>query len=408
MEFEVEHYHTGELIEHNVLLKQLTREAGVTRNEWHRLIGERAKSEKRSIGQPTKLSEIFSGKRDLPLRDIVFAFEELKLGARETEHYICEYMKAYLPKSTRKFVKPTKWNSSNDKLKLQISVLQDQISHLRQRQTFISHFDINNPLHPLSKNKLDLTPLFPIDPTEIDSRHEIHDWIDKSRIESQKYHFETIKRWLNVPSELEQLKDDPKLRSLVLYCIERDITQKLEYLLDESVSSLGSQTPEGIWSWTRHQPALIPTDLFVARLFNRWKEKFPDEYHFWENRYLEYQENHYLEDNEVPEGYLGFAYHLPGIFEQIKKRAPNLYHFFCPIQDSLFIDYSQLESRSFYLHREYLSVMNPNRVSFDEFLASLWPSYADSNRPITDINDVILKSLDDKGTTVFHYSVTTE
>lgn len=408
MEFKVEHFYTGELIEHNVLLKQLMTEAGITRNEWHGRISERARSEKRNIGQPTRLSEIFSGTRNMPLRDIVFAFEELKLGARETEHYICEYMKAYLPQSTRKFVKPTKWNSGNERLKLRISVLQEQISDLRQRQSFISHFDINNPLHPLSQNKLELDNRFPIDPTNFDNSQEIHDWIDKSRIESQKYHFEIIKRWQNIPSELEQLKDSPKLMSMFLYCIERDITQKIEYLLDDCVSSLGSPTPEGMWSWTRYQPDLIPTDLFVARLFNRWKEEFPDEYHFWENRSLEYQENHYLENNDVPEGYLGFAYHLPAIFEQMKKRAPNSYHFFCPIQDLVLIDYSQLELRAYQLHRQYISVMNPNRVSFDEFLASLWPSFADSNRPISDINDVILNSLKDEGETELHYSVTNE
>lgn len=93
---------TGMELPQHKMLKALFDRSGLKRNDWHeraqQLVG-------RSLGSPTKLSDIFNGKsRSLPMRDIVPYIQALGMRKSETDYYIAEFFKAYCDENLHQYV----------------------------------------------------------------------------------------------------------------------------------------------------------------------------------------------------------------------------------------------------------------------------------------------------------------
>ena len=87
-------YSTGCEVTQGEMLRTLMHRAGIGRNEWHR---EAEKRTSRNWESKSRISDMFSGKRPIPLRDIIPMIDSLQLSSEETDHYCCEFFRANVP-----------------------------------------------------------------------------------------------------------------------------------------------------------------------------------------------------------------------------------------------------------------------------------------------------------------------
>jgi hypothetical protein len=116
---------TGQSLEQNKMLKLLFDRSRLKRNDWHKAAELLAG---RSLGSPTKLSDIFKGKdRSLPMRDITPYIQALRLNKSNTDYYISEFFKAYCDENLHQFI--TKKNGGKESviLNLRILLLEEQL-----------------------------------------------------------------------------------------------------------------------------------------------------------------------------------------------------------------------------------------------------------------------------------------
>lgn len=92
---------TKEYVTAGTLLKRLMMRAGIGRNEWHALC---QSGITRSLGAPTKLSDVFADRRQLPLRDLHPLIKSLNLPLDRQDYYTAELLKSYLGPDLASFI----------------------------------------------------------------------------------------------------------------------------------------------------------------------------------------------------------------------------------------------------------------------------------------------------------------
>jgi hypothetical protein len=170
--------HTGVEMEQNRMLKLLLVRSQLKRNEWHekaqQLVG-------RSLGSPTKLSDIFNGQfRSLPMRDIVPYIQALGMRKSETDYYIAEFFKANCDENLHQYVQSRSKSQQillleqklrikdfeNARLAREIQFLSTQQKHTdaRLRNKLGSNSDVSDqisvPSNLTCKNEIDSGPLY--------------------------------------------------------------------------------------------------------------------------------------------------------------------------------------------------------------------------------------------------------
>ncbi|MDP5133564.1 MAG: hypothetical protein NWQ54_21995 [Paraglaciecola sp.] len=138
---------TQEYVTAGSLLKRLMMRAGIGRNEWHSLC---QSGITRSLGAPTKLSDVFADRRQLPLRDLSPLIKSLELPLDLQNYYIAELLKSYLESDLASFISIP---ASSDIL----NVFREKIEQLRldlayaQKAIFEHKRDIKKPINVSEK-----------------------------------------------------------------------------------------------------------------------------------------------------------------------------------------------------------------------------------------------------------------
>lgn len=125
---------TGMELPQHKMLKALFDRSGLKRNDWHeraqQLVG-------RSLGSPTKLSDIFNGKsRSLPMRDIVPYVQALGMRKSETDYYIAEFFKAYCDENLHQYVQSRSKSQQILMLEQKLKVKEFEIKRLNRQMTY--------------------------------------------------------------------------------------------------------------------------------------------------------------------------------------------------------------------------------------------------------------------------------
>lgn len=127
---------TGDLVRQGEMLKILMKRAGIGRNQWHQ------KAEGIS-GPMSRLSDMFAGRRHVPLKDVVPLIEALNLSPAETDHYCCEYFRTNIPENLERYIDPARKNNNRYRRMLQrISDLQELVSSLHVKLYFAENVNV--------------------------------------------------------------------------------------------------------------------------------------------------------------------------------------------------------------------------------------------------------------------------
>lgn len=130
---------SGLEFEQNKMLKMLLKRSNLKRNEWH------ARAERlvnRSLGSPTKLSDIFKGTRSLPMRDIVPYIQALGMKKTETDYYIGEFFKAYCDENLHQYVSSRSKHQQILALEQRLRVQNFELRLLKRHIQRITHVDM--------------------------------------------------------------------------------------------------------------------------------------------------------------------------------------------------------------------------------------------------------------------------
>lgn len=116
------------------MLKVLFERSGLKRNDWHQQAQQLVS---RSLGSPTKLSDIFNGKsRSLPMRDIVPYIQALGMRKSETDYYIAEFFKAYCDENLHQYVQSRSKSQQILMLEQKLKVKEFEIKRLYRQMTY--------------------------------------------------------------------------------------------------------------------------------------------------------------------------------------------------------------------------------------------------------------------------------
>lgn len=131
---------SGVEIEQNKMLKLLLERSGLKRNEWHAkaqaLVG-------RSLGSPTKLSDIFNGgARSLPMRDIVPYIQALGMNKEECDYYIGEFFKAYCEESFHQYIRTRSKSKEFIVLEQRLSIKDFELKMLKEKLNKLQHVEM--------------------------------------------------------------------------------------------------------------------------------------------------------------------------------------------------------------------------------------------------------------------------
>lgn len=131
--------YTGIELEQSRMLKLLFERSGLKRNEWHTkaqvLVG-------RSLGSPTKLSDIFGGTRSMPMRDIVPYIQALEMNKEETDYYIGEFFKAYCEESFHQYIRTRSKPKELMLMEQRLSVKDFELKMLKKKLHKLQHVDV--------------------------------------------------------------------------------------------------------------------------------------------------------------------------------------------------------------------------------------------------------------------------
>lgn len=129
IERKIADYLTGELIQQNKMLHILFIRSNLKINDWHK---KASNFTGRTLGSRTKLSDIFAGRRHLPIKDIVPYISTLGLKKEENDYYICEFFKVNSNEYFHQYISTNNQSDTIVKLEDTINYLNETICLFKQ------------------------------------------------------------------------------------------------------------------------------------------------------------------------------------------------------------------------------------------------------------------------------------
>ncbi|VEL97563.1 hypothetical protein ALT761_02567 [Alteromonas sp. 76-1] len=434
-------YLSGKELNQGEMLKLLMKRAGIKRNDWH------AEAEKRTgrvWESKSRISDMFSGKRPIPMRDIIPMIDALKLSPEETDHYCCEFFRANVPENLQRYISPTRRNKRLLLLNKRNADLEKQRENILIKSTFQKKvvfepriLSLKEQLSSLKREYFDLLETYKVlrrknagsnhfeefEQAYSDSVRDgiayevaVGDLDEPERFEvqamfssdaSQKLFNAERKKWSLTLHEIIKVVNDFPDRLPQMNCyLTHDADKCLEKSLNEHEHQFFVTGDEQLscWDWLSLRLRPRSQEYVLGGLFSIWKKQNPSDFEIAQNFYKKFfgdsQTSIMPKIRELKEGVDNpFSAFLREHFRFMFKSCPSLFELIRPEDFPQVIDYSKMEREVF---REYFAHLDSgleSRISFLKYYESLSP-------PLKKQNDIFHKLVPVVAT--YAFSMTTE
>lgn len=308
---------SGQQITAGELLRKLSERSGIGRNEWHEKVQSQVS---RSLGAPSKLSDVFANRRQLPLRDIVLFVDVLPLPKKTKEHYICELLRVYIDPSLRKYI-------SDARSTRVLRKLREENERLEQDLVLIVSDSLAGKSLPIADDAhVNLLPQ--IKSAERFDMQEIDD--DNSR----RMHFYICRMIGDVVRELSNNKNvSPDTQQLISYLVGDDFIERIRvfgkwFIGDDELG----------YSWIRGLPQVPNAKIIEQALLLMWSESNKASFDITIAA-IGSAEASQMTDSQKRTFYLDLERatlkpYVRDLFDTFRKECPSLWHFFEKISPS--------------------------------------------------------------------------
>jgi hypothetical protein len=342
-------FDTGEL------LGQLHKKSGLTRATWFKTASQLSNV---SLGTETILSDLKANRRKMPFNHIRPFIEALGLKKSESNYYIAELTKIYLPEKLRHLIKVTGGEHQVDVLKNRNKALESKILRLECECLYQRYGGNERTLEYLmSKSYVDSSTCLPLN-----SSSEEYLWLYSDfKTDSYGRLIEYKNKWLEVIKLLIDTEPNPTVIEMVKLCLPTSAPKMLGNAFNETnhmhMNVLAS-SPSELWSWYEHFPRPREPIMVHTELLRQYQQMYPANtkkligYYMAvekinsENRKKLAFQYKFINKPNLPEGE-SFYHFLLKKYQSLFAQSRVLYELTSPLGDVISEDFESLESAVF-------------------------------------------------------------
>jgi transcriptional regulator with XRE-family HTH domain len=369
---------TRELIAPGEMIKRLMKRAGMKRNQLHEEMKKYMPTQ-RPIGEPSRLSDIFSGKhRTLPLVDLKPLMDAIKMPESLRDFYICEILKGYLPKQLAPYISSKRINKRNMLNILLIDDLKAQNRTLAMENQYLKNFG-DESQHSPSPNPNDydlrMNEFSDID----DYVADVQEWEDKkmsgefdleisgeSAFEANIAYKKEQELWAKAIQEIEHNQSNEEFLHFIKLLFPNDF-QELLFEFFECDQQPKDMYAKEQWAWVRGKISCRSLTFVCGDLFMFWKSKNPEAFAIYEKYYNEkFISNKYTKLPDLKYDEISFSYYLYKIWTKFYKSCPALYLLMSPWHGQKSINTTQDEQNTFLEYFEFIDSGWSKKINFKQ------------------------------------------